>query len=148
MEEVKKYCLTICDLALFQIESSWISNRIPIISCTFKSNLLLLKSNIHKWFNRDLNRIAIWICPSLGDSISDCTARDHMGTWRSCATLDPTRGSGRVGSDQKIYRKGRVWSGLVQPEAKRLVYLVCHCIYFVLHLSLQNVPAVYLVFPA
>ena len=60
----KKYCFAICDLALFRIESPWISNRIPIESCTFKSNLLL-KSNLHKWFNRDLNRIAIWICPSL-----------------------------------------------------------------------------------
>ena len=55
----------ICDLALFQIESPWISSRIPIESCTLKSNLLLLKSNLHKWFIRDLNRIAIWICPSL-----------------------------------------------------------------------------------
>jgi len=23
------------------------------------------QSNLHKWFNRDLNQIAIWICPSL-----------------------------------------------------------------------------------
>ena len=61
----KKYCFAICDLALFRIESPWISNRIPIKSYTFKSNLLLLKSNLHNWFNRDLNRIAIWICPSL-----------------------------------------------------------------------------------
>ena len=49
----------------FQIKSLWISNRIPIESCMFRSNILLLKSNIHKWFNRDLHRIAIWICPSL-----------------------------------------------------------------------------------
>ena len=54
-----------CDLALIQIESLWISNLIPIESCTVKSNLLLLESNLHKWFNRDLNRIATWICPSL-----------------------------------------------------------------------------------
>ena len=33
---------------------------------------------------------------------------------QSCTTLDPTRGSGRVGSGQKICRKGRVWSGRVQ----------------------------------
>ena len=32
---------------------------------------------------------------------------------QSCTTLDPTRGSGQVGSGQKIYRKGRVGWGRV-----------------------------------
>ena len=36
------------------------------------------------------------------------------GLDQSCTTLDPTRGSGRVGSGQKIYRKRRVGSGRVQ----------------------------------
>ena len=43
----------------------------------------------------------------------------RRGRDQSCTTLDPTRGSGRVGSDrvgsgQKIYRKGRVGSGRVE----------------------------------
>ena len=37
---------------------------------------------------------------------------------QSCATLDPTRGSGRVGSSEKIYRKGRIGSGSIRPVAK------------------------------
>ena len=37
---------------------------------------------------------------------------------QSCTTLDPTRGSGWVGSGQKICRKRRVGSGPVRPEAK------------------------------
>jgi len=41
------------------------SNNIQIKSRAFKSNLIVVKSNRHTWFNRDLNQIVIWICPSL-----------------------------------------------------------------------------------
>ena len=41
------------------IRSRWISNRIPIESHAFKSNLLAVKSNRLNRFDRDLNGIAI-----------------------------------------------------------------------------------------
>ena len=41
------------------------SNQIQIRSRDSKSNLLVLKLNRKVWFNRDLNQIMIWICPSL-----------------------------------------------------------------------------------
>ena len=63
---------------------------------------------------------------------------------QSYTTLDPTRGSGRVGPGQKTYRKGWVGSGPVRPEAKTLK---CFGVFFVLHFSLYNIPAVYSVSP-
>ena len=67
------------------------SNRreFQIESCTFKSNLLLIKSNLHKWFSRNLNRIVTWICPSL-----PFTSRCEMDwTYSLMATQDSTDGS-------------------------------------------------------
>jgi len=67
----------------FQIESQ--SNRV-----TFKSNLLLLKSNLHKWFNHDLNRIAIWICPSLIPAVTDRRTDRHVAVAKT--PLNTSRG--------------------------------------------------------
>ena len=50
------------------------------------------------------------------DHDDDCHSMLHMS--QSCTTLDLIRWSSRVGSGQKICRKGRVGSGPVWPEAK------------------------------
>jgi len=42
-----------------------ISNRIPVESYAFKSNILVVIPNSRNWFDRNLNRITICICPSL-----------------------------------------------------------------------------------
>ena len=42
-----------------------ISNQIQIKSHVFQIKSLFFKSNHYVWFNHDLNKIMIWICPSL-----------------------------------------------------------------------------------
>ena len=65
-------CLKLQELLFCDLRFGTFSNRIAV---NFKSNhnrivyvqvknLLLFKSDLHKWFNRDLNRITILICPS------------------------------------------------------------------------------------
>jgi len=56
---------SICNLPHFQIKSRNFSNKIQIESLKVKSNLSVVKSNRHRRFNHDLNRITIRICPSL-----------------------------------------------------------------------------------
>jgi len=49
-----------------------ISNQIQIKSHVFQIKSLFFKSNHYVWFNRDLNQIMIWICPSLPDRKNPC----------------------------------------------------------------------------
>ena len=57
--------IKICDLTKFQIKSRDFQIKSQIESHLVQIESLLLKSNHQKRFNRDLNRIAIWICSSL-----------------------------------------------------------------------------------
>ena len=47
---------------------------------------------------------------------------------QTCTTLDPIRGSGRVGSGKTIYRKGRVGSGRVQFGQKLKFNFALKCL--------------------
>jgi len=59
-----------------------------------------------------------------------------------------TRGSGVVGSGQKIYRKGRLGSGRAKFDQRlKFNFKVLWYLYFILHFSLHNAPAVYSVSP-
>jgi len=57
--------LKIYDLTKFKIESRDFQIESQIKSHLVQIESLLLKSNCQKRFNRDLNRITIWVCPSL-----------------------------------------------------------------------------------
>ena len=62
--------------------------------------------------------------------------------------VDPTRGSGRIGSGEKLYRKGRVGSGRVQfgQKLKFKLTLKCFGICILFCILACSVPAVYLLF--
>ena len=91
----------LCDSLQFQVESRWISNRIPVESCAFKSNTLVFESNASRSGFKSNRYLAL---PITGCYVRDTTlyagCQPPYG-WVKRTENGPINGSSRV----------RCWTG-------------------------------------